>query len=365
MTPEQETALLAATTAGLDAELRDAFQTLLQLLRDGVPPRDAVQQVVESFAGEMAGTMSMAFSAILTTAMGSDAVMALEIGTVSLSARLYSESRSVSDVVQGTVTRHVAGFQDARTLALQLFEGYGFRDPAAEPLQFNTRNDALPKYMREALMTDPSLQREMAGAFARLQVDGLSTDSLRAAYRQALDAIDGAEVGAGRVLLEKRLEVAFFERMRYFATRIAVTELHRAYAQRQAFELLADTDVQFVQWRLSQTHSIDDICDFLAQSDRYGLGPGVYPKRAAPVAPAHPHCRCVLAPRLDLTGRTAREIPGADLAYFRTLDLRTAASVAGSRYRLSEILSGADPVAVHNAGVPVPYRLQTVEQVAG
>ncbi|MEY2654299.1 MAG: hypothetical protein RLZZ524_1327, partial [Pseudomonadota bacterium] len=249
MTPAQELALLQATVAGLDDALREAYVELIQLIRDGTPPRDAVQQVMDSFTGEMAETMATALSGILQQSVGSADVMAMQVGAVQLSGKLYAEAAMAGVVVQDVVRRHVAGFADARRLALALFEGYGFRDPDAEPLQFNHRNPRLPQYLREALLTDDGMAATMQRAFARIQVDGLATGPLRAAYSELLDAIDALEAGKGQALLERRLEVAFFERMRYFASRIAQTELHRAYMKREAVILMEDTDLEFVQIR--------------------------------------------------------------------------------------------------------------------
>ncbi len=364
MTPADELALIAAATAGLDDELRDAYRRLVALIGAGMAPRDAVQDVVASFAGEMADTLAAAFSAVLAGSVGAEAVMSMDVGAVSLSRRLYTEATAVGEQVAGVIDRHTKGFVDARRLALELFEGYGFRDPKAEPLVFNPRNDKLPKYLREALLTDADLAGQIQRAFARMQVADLKTSALRAAYAQLLDALDGIEKDGGQALLEKRMEVAFFERMRHFARRVAQTELHRAYAHRQAGELLDDTDVDFVQWRMSPAHAVSDICDYFAGVNRHGLGPGVYPKRLAPVAPAHPHCFCVLSPRLDLTGRKAREVEGADGAYFRTFPLSDASRIAGSGDKLKQVLAGADAVAVHNAGIAPAYQVKTVEQVA-
>ena len=53
------------------------------------------------------------------------------------------------------------------------------------------------------------------------------------------------EAGAADELLTKRINVAFYERMRFFAKRIAETELHQTFAQRQAAELLDDEDVEW------------------------------------------------------------------------------------------------------------------------
>lgn len=59
------------------------------------------------------------------------------------------------------------------------------------------------------------------------------------------------------------------------------------------------------KWSLSSRHPVDDICDMYAEADLYGLGKGVFPKDAAPVNPAHPHCLCHYAPvyRSELKGR--------------------------------------------------------------
>lgn len=365
MTPEQERALIAVATADLDDALREAYRTLLDLIKGGVAPREAVQRVLEAFRGAMAETLATAFSAILAESVGSAAVAAMQVGPVSLSARLFAEAGQAGQVVQGIVDRHARGFQGARQLALELFEGYQFRDPEAEPLRFSPRNDRLPRYLRDVLLTDSDMAGQIERAMARLQVDGLGTQALRAAYRGVLDALAEVEAGAGEELLKRRLGVAFYERMRFFARRIAETELHRAFAQRQAAELMDDADVEWVQWRMNPSRPLPDICDYFARADRWGLGPGVYPKRVAPVAPAHPFCRCVLSPRLDLTGRRGRERQGADLAVFRGLEPGDAARVAGSRERLDLVLSGADPVAVHNSRVDPAYRVRTVEEAAG
>ena len=57
-----------------------------------------------------------------------------------------------------------------------------------------------------------------------------------------------------------------------------------------------DEDVVAYQWKLGSRHPAEDICDMYAEVDLYGLGKGVFPKDAAPVNPAHPHCLCHYAP---------------------------------------------------------------------
>lgn len=360
MTPEQERALLDATARGLDADLKAAYQRLTELIRAGIVPRDAVEAVMQTFTGQYEALLSQAFSAIMAASVGTAAVQQLEVGAVQLSRKLYAQSQQTAAVVQGIVDRHAKGFQDARRLTLELFEGYDFRE--AEPLNLKRGNQTLPKYLREELLYDPGLAGDLQRYFSRLQAESLKTPALRASYQELLDAI---EEGAGARVLDNKLRVAFFEKMRYFANRIAQTELHRAYAQREALMLLDDKDVEYVQWRMSPNHPEVDICDYFAGLDRYGLGKGVYPKKLAPVAPAHPHCRCVLRPRLDIRlGTKAKENPDADGAYIRSLG-GDGALVMGSRAKLDQVLRGAKPLDVHNATIDPAYRVKLAGQLTG
>ncbi|MCK7493257.1 MAG: hypothetical protein MZW92_18825 [Comamonadaceae bacterium] len=66
------------------------------------------------------------------------------------------------------------------------------------------------------------------------------------------------------------------ERNRYFANRIAQTEIARAHADRVADEFLADPTIEVVEVRMSPSHPVTDICDLFARQDRFGLGPGLY-----------------------------------------------------------------------------------------
>ena len=359
MTPQQERALLDATAAGLDDELRDAYHAMVQRIRDGVAPRDAVQQAMDAFTGDMASTMSTALSAIMDAAVGTEAVQALEVGTISLSRRLYAEAASVSATVESIVAKHAAGFSDSRALALRLFEGYTFRDPAEEPLQFNPREPRLPKYMREALIPDTGLQRGFERAYAGLQVDGLKTGPLRAAYSGALEAIDGLEGGRGATVLENKLRVAFYERVRYFSTRIAITELHRAAIRREALLIADDPTTLYVEVKRAPGGE-PCICVLYAGRDRYGLGAGVYPKAQAPLPPYHPYCRCILSPRPDLSARKPIDDAGADAYFLRRLNEPLAGRIMGSQAKLGRVLTGQSADSVHNASLPPEYKIRTL-----
>ena len=60
--------------------------------------------------------------------------------------------------------------------------------------------------------------------------------------------------------------------------------------------------IKGVKWSLSGSHPKIDICDTWASQDLYGMGPGVYPPRDAPID--HPNGLChtldVLVSRAEL-----------------------------------------------------------------
>jgi hypothetical protein len=89
----------------------------------------------------------------------------------------------------------------------------------------------------------------------------------------------------------------------------------------------------------------------------------VYPKPLAPLPPAHPHCRCLLAPRLDLTERKGELREGAETAWLRQSD--HAQRIVGSRAKWERVKKGADPMAVAYENVEPDYRPRTVAEAAG
>ena len=362
MSPEAEREVLEAAREEIEAEAQRAYETMLRRIRTGLDPREAVRLSMQTFSGRYADALAERFSEILSTAVGSKSVLEMAVGPVTLSRKLYRLTEEVAANVGGIVERHARGFQDARRLSLELFEGYGFRLESDEPLAINWRNPALPKYLRDELLRDPGLQGKLARHFARINAAGLKTPALRASYLEYLEVL---EDGDGFDLLGTKLNTAMQEKVRYFANRIAQTELHRAFAHRQAQEVLDDTGVEFVQYRLSPTHPEVDVCDYFARLNAYGLGPGVYPKGRAPVAPLHPHCRCYLKPRTDIKLGT-KGIEDADagrklLASIYGNDPTWVERVMGSKARAAAAVeSGADPWDLLNAALGPDYPIRSV-----
>ncbi|MBE2293577.1 MAG: hypothetical protein IAF00_01460, partial [Phycisphaerales bacterium] len=274
MTPAQ----VAAEIARLS---QDALDEVMARIRRGQTSRSAIESALAQFRGPYYVLIAEALSERLHAAIGPAVVRNYPVGKITLSQALYAHHRAISLAAASTIAVHMKGPHSARELAKTLYEGYDFKPDTLKVIA------ALPKY----------LQVE----FDRAKAAKLKTPALRAAY---LQAINRAEAGAGMDALEKVLNVALQERNRFFANRIAQTELHRAYSQQRARDLMGQERIQYLQIRLSSTHPKVDICDYHAHVDQYGLGPGVYPKAAAPLPPFHPFCRCLLSPVVNLPTTT-------------------------------------------------------------
>ncbi|MDY0274788.1 MAG: hypothetical protein RBR42_05020 [Desulfomicrobium sp.] len=360
ITQAQEEAILKAASLGITTELDKAMSQLKESIRAGMPARDAVEKALRSFEGQYKEVLTTAFSGILQSSVGgAGLVKDLVVSGMSLSTRFHVQAETVAAVVAEVVRRHDEGFASTRKLALEIYEGYGFRDK--EVLKVTQHNKELPAYLRSELLRDPSLQGELARFFARMQAERLRTPALKAAYMEYLDAI---EKGAGFELLEKKLQTAFHERMRYFANRIAQTELHRAYMGGLSREYMQDKGIAIVKYRLNPTHPIDDICDLLAERDLYGLGPGLYPKELCPVPPVHPFCRCMLAPQHWGLKRKWKLNPNADKEYLQSLDPRIAAKIMGSRAKRDQVFGGGMADDVWNRNQPAMYGIRSMGDVA-
>lgn len=72
------------------------------------------------------------------------------------------------------------------------------------------------------------------------------------------------------------------------AMRLMRTEINRAHGMAYQNTAFSHPDVVGTRFLLSPSHPRPDICDMHAKVNRYGLGPGVYPKGKSPW-PAHPN----------------------------------------------------------------------------
>lgn len=333
---------------------RDSFERLMELIRSGVAPRDAIEQVQAEFSGAYVEQLAAAFSELLMRSVGSAEIRAMPVGDITLSQRLYAHNTEVASEVTALVRQHAQGLQDARKLALQLYDGYDPKDGIRRPLEGSARAE-LPRALR-AITQDRQARKELGKLIEEGQrrAERLKTPALRAAYAQAFD---DWQAGASEEILRRRLDVAQREKNRFMANRIAQTELAMAHQESVGRELMADDVLEVVQVAMSPAHPVSDICDLHARANLFGLGPGLYPKALAPRPPFHSFCRCKAKPKYSLTAAGSREVQGGVAAYLRGMPLEDAARVMGSRERAQAVLDGASLDEVVNAGRPAAYRL--------
>lgn len=323
-------------------------------------PRDAIAAAQAQFGGGFAEALASAFTELLQRSVSVADVRAMTVGEITLSAKLYAHAQQVTNEVAALVREHAKGVQQARALSLQLYDGYSPADGVLRPLEGRARAE-LPKALR-SLTEDLGTQRELTA----LQVQGqqqaarLKIPALRAAY---LEAFDAWQKGAGEEALRKRLDVAQREKNRFFADRIAQTELHRAHQAEVAGDLMGDVETTVVQVRLNPAHPKTDICDLHGRADLWGLGPGNYPKAEAPVPPYHPFCWCRLRSMPSLSAADAQRKPDGEAAYLREIGPVAAARVMGAHGRALAVLGGKSAKKVADAGKPKAYRTTTVGQV--
>lgn len=80
------------------------------------------------------------------------------------------------------------------------------------------------------------------------------------------------------------------------ALRVMRTEINRAHGEAFMNDSARHPDFGGFKFLLSPAHPAPDICDLLSTQNLYGLGPGVYPDRAAVPWPAHPNTLSFIQP---------------------------------------------------------------------
>ena len=208
---------------------------------------------------------------------------------LTLSERTTHASILVREMVARTISEQIKKSASYRQASLAIFDGY--RQGGIIPVQ------DVPKYLAEttAIARRVSIPRDEILKMLkpiRRQIEKGTTAGMRAAYSQLVDALEDQNEKA----LNRAIFTATQERTRYFADRIARTEMARAYQDGFLLKWDNNDDCVAYQWKLSGRHPRYDICDLYAKANLYGMGAGVFPKDKVPRLPAHPHCMCFLKP---------------------------------------------------------------------
>lgn len=292
---------------------------------------DAVADLLsESIGAELAKTFTRTVPTVVPTA-------------VALSDLLYNNSALVSS--QTTQLLSTAGEvgTTAQDLALQLYEGYDFNDKEVLDIV-----DKLPNYLTEFL-DGGNLDDFLDVA------NNLKTKPLKVATKAIIDALEKANEKA----LHDALAVVLEEKARYYADRIAKTEIQRAKELANAKDMMLDPNIKFVKWQLSSRHRIFDICDLYANMDM-GYGAGIYPVGQSPAIPLHPFCMCKVVPHYH--NPTQKDKPNPIDDFMDKLTPHQQRDIAGSWDKLGEYLNGTPLLDILNTARP-KYPIVPIAQV--
>ena len=219
---------------------------------------------------------------------------------LTLSERTTRGGILVRELVARTISEQIKRSATYRQASLAIFDGY--QEAGIIPTQ------SLPKFLQDLTQVARRAgvsRGEILAALKpiRRQIAKGTTAGMRAAYSQLVDALEDQNEKA----LNKAIYAATQERTRYFADRIARTEMARAYQDGFLLKWDNNDDCVAYQWKLSGRHPRYDICDLYARANLYGMGPGIFPKDKVPRLPAHPHCMCFLKP--VIRGMIDNEMP--------------------------------------------------------
>lgn len=352
---------LAKSMDGIDLIAQKAFDSVMDLIDGGMSPEKAVKEVQSWFAGEFVNHLQREFSRLLSIEISKGDILDGKAISLPLSNRLYELTNQTSLEVQALVDSHAKGVMYARKLAMQIYDGYDRNQGAIRPL--DSRAIAkLPIPLRDLLKSSFDAQNGFNDLLYKVReyAAGIKSEALRAGYSELIDAW---EKGKSEEVLKRRMEVAYKEKIRFFARRIADYSLSRAYGEDRDIGFMLDKSISVVQSILSPVHDRYDICDFFAEYDGWGLGAGCYPKKYAPVFPLHPFCHCnnISRPDLDYSGWGERN----DFAGFlRTKGAGFGALIMGSRDKYERAIVGGAIDDILNDGKNPAYHLRRIGDLA-
>lgn len=293
---------------------------LKKLLSDGKSPEDAAALAYEKYPvmqtleteveGQLQKEAARGYGQELPdTAVKELAAAAWAADGMTLSERTTKARESVTGQVVEAIQQALKRNDATKTAALALFDGYRYGGILPE--------QEIPAYLNKIVSLVGSNDRSFQSAMRSVEknLKKLNTRGMKAAYTLVKEAVEEAN----EKKLDKAIYTAAQERTRYFAERIARTELARAYHDGFMAKWQDDEDCVAFKWKLSTRHPADDICDLYAKADLYGLGKGVFPKDKVPTLPVHPHCMCRLAPVMkgELKSEEHEQVEAGGRAYIR------------------------------------------------
>jgi polyhydroxyalkanoate synthesis regulator phasin len=293
---------------------------------------DMTNQIMGSIHNELAGSLSKSIPSVVPS-------------KPQLSDFLYNNSKQVEREVFEILKDTAYTNETAQELAKKLYDGYdAYADEALDVV------DDLPKYIQDYLQNPPSHLDDFLENLDKIKTKPYKTAV--ADIRKAMEAMD-------QKALEKAMEHALYEKARYYADRIAKTEIQRAKELANGKDIMNDKNIKLVKWQLSSRHKIFDICDYHARLD-VGYGAGIYPKGMYPAIPLHPFCMCKVVPYYRKVKKRRFKDPTKRLMDKLTPYQQRA--IAGSWDKLDDYYSGTPMIDVFNKARP-KYPIRPMKDV--
>lgn len=296
-----------------DKTIKAFAKEIKQLLKEGKTAKEAVKEAYKKYP--VMKTLEKELQKQLEEEMKRGAGEDIPINAIhdalslvwspdnlTLSERTTKGGKEITKQAASIIAEAIKKGESVQKTALALFDGYGYGHvlPTQDIPEFMKKLSEIGKLTdykgREFRKTLRDVERQLK----RVNVQGM-----KIAYGKVKEAI---ETGNEKKI-NKAVYVATQERTRYFARRIARTELARAYHDGFMAQWEDDDDCIAFKWTLSSKHPFCDICDLFAEADLYGMGKGVFPKNKVPVLPVHPHCMCHLRPVMQGSDLLTSEKP--------------------------------------------------------
>jgi len=263
-----------------------------------------------------------------------------------LSNMLYNNKKRVQSDTIAILNDSIKAKRTIGNISKKLYDGYSFND--SEVLQVRKK---LPRYLQRELKN-----KKVSAEFVKY-VDNIKTKPLKTALKQISDRM-GAINQKG---LENAIRVALEEKSRYYATRIADTEHHRAVNMARAKSYLDDSEIEFVKHQMNSRHPMVDICDYYDKLDS-GYGKGIYKKEDMITLGHHPWCKCRYIPHYDKVKKRAVKNPEKDT--LESFNLNDRRNILGSHNKLQKFYDGESVESIFNISRP-KYPVQRYGDVLG
>jgi len=249
--------------------------------------------------------------AVTAETMQSKAVMAMMAEAfaerwpdgLTLSDRLWRWTNAARDGVAKQLAQGVATSKANGTVVYDMQRAI---ERANAGQRFKIVSDSLDTWVEElhhnalAMIHSPAMKEEWLGIVddVAAHIESLSRTGTRTAAEQLLKQIKKAVDAGDEALVDGAVKWWTYDKQLYDLKRIVRTEMATAAQRAVIASSIDDATVIGYQWRLSSSHPVTDICDYYA-SIEMGLGKGVWTKEAVPKHKAHPHCMCLLIPRVS------------------------------------------------------------------